>query len=138
MREFVLILLSLLSIWTKVAGQCTNTSAYGSATAPASGCVTITTAQYAGEYATISGVAATTGYQSTSSVSTDYITIREGAYNGTLIASGTTPLNWTSTVAGTYYMHTNTNSSCGSQASNRTTQICVNSTAHKLLQAMLR
>lgn len=73
--------------------QCTNTISYGSATAPTNGAsVTISTVQYATEYATISSVAASTVYQSTSSIATDFLTVRKGTYNGAVIASGTTPL----------------------------------------------
>jgi hypothetical protein len=105
-------------------GQCTNSTSYGSATAPTAGnTVTLTTCQYASEYATVTGVAATTNYQSTSSVPTDWITIRRGSSGGTLIAFGQTPLNWTSTVAGTYYVHCNATSACGTQSVCRTTAL---------------
>lgn len=104
--------------------QCTNSSSYGSATAPASGCTQITTIQYATEYATISSVVAGTAYKSTSSITTDFLTVRQGSYNGPCVAAGVTPLSWTAPVAGTYYVHCNTNSACGTATTNRTTQIC--------------
>jgi hypothetical protein len=96
---------------------CTNTIAYGSGAAPAPGATTtLTTCAYASEYSTITGVAATTNYISSSSISTDFITIRQGTYNGTLIAAGYSPLVWTSTVAGDYFQHINTNDNCGTQS----------------------
>lgn len=100
--------------------QCNNTTPYGSATAPAPGnSVTITTVQYAGEFATINGVAASTPYQSTSSVATDFFTVRQGTPAGPVIAFGVQPLNWTSTVAGDYYIHCNTDATCGLQNTDR-------------------
>lgn len=122
---------------TRPVPACTNTTAYGSVTAPTSGSTTtVSTCNYAGEYNTITGVAATTNYISTASVAGTYITVRQGTSNGTLITAGTTPLSWTSTVAGTYYIHYNTNSSCGTAATCLTTTIqhvltgCTNATAN--------
>jgi hypothetical protein len=109
----------------KALAQCTNTSSYGSATAPVSGTVTITTIQYAGEYATISSVVAGTNYVSTSSIATDFITIHSGTYDGPVVAYGLTPLTWTATVSGTYFQHCNTDAACGIQSTSRTTTIGV-------------
>ena len=117
-------IVALIGMYHTSFGQCNNASSYGSGTAPINGgTTTLTTCAYAGEYSPISGVAASTNYQSTSSIGTDFITIRQGTSGGPVIASGTTPLNWTSTVAGTYYAHVNTNSSCGTQSSCRTTAV---------------
>jgi hypothetical protein len=103
---------------------CTNTSPFGTAVAPTSGAtVTVSTCNFASEYNEITGVAAATTYISASSVATDYITVRQGTFNGTVIAAGTTPLSWTSTVAGTYFIHYNTNSLCGTDATCRTTTL---------------
>ncbi len=107
---------------------CTNASSYGSAVAPTSGSVTITTCQYGGEYATITSVMSLTTYTSSSSVATDFITIHSGTYNGPVIASGLTPLTWTAPTAGTYYQHCNTNSGCGTESVCRTTTITFVST----------
>jgi len=122
---FWLVILTILLFSTgNIFGQCTNTSPYGSATAPTGGgSVTISTCNYASEYAPIYSVVAGATYIATSSVTTDFITVRQGTYNGAVIAYGTTPLTWTATVAGTYYIHYNTNSSCGTQGSCRTTTI---------------
>lgn len=91
--------------------QCTNTSAYGTATAPVSGTTTISTCSYLSEYSTINSVQAATIYSC--SVTGGYITIHQGTPSGPVIAFGATPLQWTSTVAGTYYAHWNTNAACG-------------------------
>ncbi|MCG9910113.1 MAG: hypothetical protein MH137_02330, partial [Flavobacteriales bacterium] len=105
--------------------QCNNLTAFGSGAAPAAGAtVTLTTCAYAGEYSTITAVAAATQYISTSTGGAgNYITIRQGTPGGTVIAHGPSPLNWTSTVAGTYYHHVNTNISCGTDASCHTNTI---------------
>jgi hypothetical protein len=103
---------------------CTNAIAFGSTNAPTGGAtITISTCNYATEYNTINAVPAATSYVSASSVATDYITVRQGTSGGTVIAAGLTPLSWTSTVAGTYYIHYNTNSACGTASTCRTTTI---------------
>ncbi|OFY05371.1 MAG: hypothetical protein A2W94_07435 [Bacteroidetes bacterium GWE2_42_42] len=104
-------------------GQCTNTSPYITTNAPTSGTVIITTVQYESEYNTINSVAASTVYISEINNTGDYITVRQGSFDGPLIAFGATPLTWTSTTAGTYFIHYNTNSSCGTASVNRTTTL---------------
>jgi hypothetical protein len=107
-----------------ISAQCNNGSQFGSAVAPAMGSnVVITTCHYAGEFAPITSVAAGATYSCTSSVGTDYITIRQGTSGGAVIAFGPTPLTWTATVAGTYYLHVNSNSTCGTISACRTTAI---------------
>jgi hypothetical protein len=106
----------LLAQSNSIFAQCTNSTAYGSGNAPTSGSVTLTTCAYAGEYSTIYSVVSGTTYQSSSSVSSDYITIRRDSYNGQAVAYGTTPITWTAPSSGTYYQHVNTNSSCGTQS----------------------
>ena len=121
-----LLALLVLSVGTTQLSfsQCNNTSQYGGTSAPTnSGNSTISTCNYASEYAPVTGVAAATNYQITSSIGADFITVRQGTSGGPVIASGVQPLNWTSTVAGTYYIHFNTNSGCGTQNSCRNTTI---------------
>ncbi len=118
-----LLIFTFLSIHLSI-GQCNNASAFGSATAPGPGSsVTISICVYAGEYSTLSSVVAGATYTVTSSTTSDFITVRQGTPGGTVIAFGTQPLNWTATVAGTYYIHTNTNSSCGTQSSCRSISV---------------
>lgn len=110
-------LLALLLAWSINIGlyaQCTNGSAYGTATAPAAGAtITITSCQYASEYATVNSVAAATSYISATNFAGAYFTVHQGTPGGPVIAFGAAPLAWTSTVAGTYYIHLNTNAACG-------------------------
>jgi uncharacterized protein YaiE (UPF0345 family) len=78
----------------------------------------IATDSYAGEYSNVN-VVASTQYTFSSSITTDYITITN-ALGTTVLASGTTPLSWTSgTYAGVIRYHISTNSSCGIQSTNR-------------------
>jgi hypothetical protein len=105
-------------------GQCTNSTPYGTGTAPTSGSVTLTTCAYASEYSTINSVVAGTTYQSTSTGGAgNYITIRSGTYNGAVVAHGWSPLTWTATTSGTHFHHVNTNSSCGTDATCHTNTI---------------
>ena len=96
-----------------VSGQCTNTTLYGAAVAPTSATPTaISTCNFQSEYSTITGIVAGSTYK----VSSDcggYITVRRGTYNGTFVANGNSPLTFTAPVAGTYYLHWNTNAACG-------------------------
>jgi hypothetical protein len=106
---------------------CTNTSFYPSTafTAPAAGAgaYTITTCNYQSEYNQMNSATAGNTFTSTGSIAGTYITVRSGTYNGTVVATGTTPLNWTAAAGGTYFIHYNTNSSCGTASSCMTTTI---------------
>ncbi|MCZ2102250.1 MAG: GEVED domain-containing protein, partial [Chitinophagales bacterium] len=107
---------------------CLNTSSYGSGIAPTicSGTV-FTTCNYASDYATMTGAIAGRDYTFSSSISTDYLTIRQGTSNGTVIGEGTTPVTATVTASGNVYIHINTNAGCGTEASCRTTSAtCAN------------
>jgi gliding motility-associated-like protein len=109
----ILILLILAFQSETVLSQCTNTSSYGSATAPTgTSAVTISTCNYQTEYSTISGVVAGSQYQATYDLG-GYITVHSGSSGGPVVASGNAPLTWTAAVSGTHYIHYNTNSSCG-------------------------
>ena len=105
--------------------QCNNGSSYGSAIAPTNSApVTITTCAFAGEYSTITSAVAGSTYQFVATGGAgNYITIRQGSPSGTVIGYGNSPLNVTCTVSGSLYMHLNTNSSCGTDASCHTETI---------------
>ena len=113
----ILVLLLIAINPENIQGQCTNSSSYGSATAPSgTTAVTISTCNYQTEYSVISGVVAGNQYQATYDLG-GYITVHSGSYNGTVVASGNAPLTWTAAVSGTHYIHYNTNSSCGTNTS---------------------
>lgn len=104
---------------------CTNATQFPTAaiTAPAPGATTtISTAQYQDEYNAISGMTNGNTYVFTNSLG-GYITIHSGTYNGTVVANGNSPLSYTPSATGTYYVHYNTNSSCGTATTGGTTTI---------------
>ncbi len=105
-----------------VKSQCTNVNPYGTIDAPISGTDTISTCSYQVEYSTINTVQAASIYQC-AILNGGYITIREGSATGPVVASGVSPLTWTSTVAGTYYAHWNTDANCGTATNCETTTI---------------
>ena len=104
-------------------GGCVNLSAYGTLTAPSvPGLQTISSCTYQSEYNTIYSVVSGRQYRSTYNLG-GYITVRHSSYNGTVVAAGFSPLTWTASISGTYYIHYNTNSSCGTASSCGTSTI---------------
>ena len=104
-------------------GGCVNLYAYGSLTAPSiPGVHTISTCTYQEEYNTIFNIVSGGQYRSTYNLG-GYITVRHSSYNGTVVATGFSPLTWTAPISGTYYIHYNTNSSCGTAINCGTTTI---------------
>jgi hypothetical protein len=110
---------------TAAFAQCNYTSSFGSATASGStgATVTITTCQFGGEYATISGIVAGNTYRFTSSVASDFVTVRSLTPGGSVVSFAVQGTNWVAPVSGTYYAHFSTNSSCGTASSCRTTTV---------------
>lgn len=103
--------------------QCTNLNAFGSTAAPTNATpITITTCAYFNEYQTVTGVVAGNAFTSTNSPA-GCITIHSGTFNGPVVATGPSPLNWVAPVSGTYFIHNNTNCACGTS-----TGTCVTST----------
>ncbi|MDC3071360.1 hypothetical protein OA405_03185, partial [Bacteroidota bacterium] len=109
--------------------HCANTSAYGSATANPIDTVTISTCNYLTEYSTISGVGAGESYTATISgpnANPGYIVVYEGGSATNFVAQGSAPLTWTSTVAGTYYIHWFVDSLCNTATGCHTTTLIGN------------
>jgi hypothetical protein len=94
-------------------GPCTNTSPYMTATMPSTpGLFYASTCTYQSEYTTFTSVVSGRQYRSSYSLG-GWITVRHTTPGGTVVASGASPLTWTAPVSGTYYVHYNTNSNCG-------------------------
>ncbi len=95
--------------------QCFNTSSYpfGGATAPTATTITtqISTCSFQAEYSQLNNVDAATIYQCAIAQG-GFITITQGSPTGSVIASGNSPLQWNSTVAGTYYAHWTVDAAC--------------------------
>ncbi|MBK9939476.1 MAG: proprotein convertase P-domain-containing protein [Chitinophagaceae bacterium] len=120
MKKMYFLLLPLILLTSHVAlSQCTNPSAFGTATAPTNTTpLTITTCAFAGEYSTINGAVAGSTYLFTATGGTgNYITIRQGTPGGTVLGFGTSPVSVTCTVSGPLYLHYNTNAACGTDGS---------------------
>jgi hypothetical protein len=108
------------------ATSCTGTS-FGSGAANAcAGTVQISTCNYGGEYATVSGIVSGGSYKFTSSVATDWITVRSLTSTGTVVSFAVQGTNWTAPSSGTYYFTISTNNSCGTASACRTTNIVTN------------
>jgi len=104
-------------------GGCVNIYSYGSLTAPSiPGAQIISSCTFQSEYNTIFSVVSGRQYRSTYNLG-GYITVRHTSPNGTVVAAGFSPLTWTAPVSGTYYIHYNTNSSCGTASNCGTTTI---------------
>ena len=112
---FVLLLFSGPTAWS----QCTNTSPFGTATAPTNNTpVTITTCAFGGEYSTINSCVAGTTYLFTATGgSGNFITIHQGTSSGLVLGFGFSPISVTCTVSGSLYLHYNTSAACGTDGS---------------------
>jgi hypothetical protein len=110
--------LSLNCVPPPTPGPCTNAIAYGSQFMPVFQGAPYETiyCQFAGEYSTWYNAILNTPYVVTSSVPTDWITIRQGTYNGPVIAVGTHPVNFVAPISGTIFIHVNSNSYCATQS----------------------
>ena len=69
--------------------------------------------QLHGDYNQMTGALAGNTFQSTASIAGTWITVRSNAFDGALVAEGISPLNWIAASEGTYFIHYNTNSLCG-------------------------
>ena len=104
-RNFSIITIVCLNLFSNnVSAQCINTTSYGTATAPTSGSVTISSIQYQTEYSTINSVIAGTTYESAYGAG-GCITITSGSSAGPVVVFGPSPLQWTAATSGTYYVH---------------------------------
>lgn len=117
------------SVTTPSITGCVNTTLWPSATfTPTCTGVAqnITTSLFAGEYSNLNLTAGVT-YTLSSSTITDFITVTSSS--NAFLVTGVTPVTFTPYVSGVYKMHVNTNASCGSQSSSRTTRVsCSNGT----------
>jgi hypothetical protein len=125
MKRFLNQLLTLVFgtvLAVNINAQCVYTSAFGSATfGTCGGAITATTCNFAGEYATFSGLIAGNQYQfaSVGGPGTNFLTITTAA--NVVLASGPSPLTWTSTLTGTVRLHIAASPACGTDFTCRTT-----------------
>jgi hypothetical protein len=119
--NFIPALFILFTVFLPAAGksQCNNTTPYGTANAPAPTMTSYIYCQYAGEYGTWNGLVAAGQYTVSSTMATDYLTVRQGTPGGPVLASGVSPLSINPATGGTYYIHCNSNVLCGVSSSCR-------------------
>lgn len=118
-KHLLIAFVSILSSFS-INAQCTNTFAYGNGVLTATtGSNDIIGCQYAEEFGTWDGIIASYSYTTTSSITSDFVTVRSGSSTGPVVAFGTQPLTWTATTTGTHYIHINTNASCGQESNCR-------------------
>jgi hypothetical protein len=92
---------------------------------------TLSTIQWAGDYNVTKGYLHEALCTYASSVATDFITLRKVSTNQ-ILASGISPVNLTyDATMGSIEMHINTNASCGTQNSNRTTTLTMSYSIYK-------
>ena len=100
--------------------QCNNVISWSSAVAPSVVNATATIfCHYAEEWGPWSSCVSGNAYRVTSTIATDFITVRSGSSGGPVVAKGVQPLSFSPSTSGTLYIHINTNSSCGTQLSCR-------------------
>jgi len=115
--------ITLLALASAAHGQCTNAIPFATVAAPTTPTpLTISTCTYQTEYNTITGIVAGQTYTIGNSCG-GYITVRRTTFNGVVVALGNAPLSFTAPVAGTYYLHFNTNAACGTASNCCTTTI---------------
>lgn len=113
--------MGLLSLHSWLKAQCIATSQYPSSTVAinSSTPTTISSCNFAGEYAVINFTATGAYTINASGGSGNYITLTDAS--NTPLYFGTAPLSVTISASGVYRAHFTTNSACGTEASCRTT-----------------
>jgi gliding motility-associated-like protein len=111
----------------KAQNTCLNASAFANVAASPdpNTTITISTCQYTGEYATITGIVAGRVYRVNSSVTSDWAGVRRDTPTGAFVHQGQQGGVWVAPVTGTYYIHWNNSSwpTCGGTSTCRTTSI---------------
>ena len=116
----------LIGLVNQLSAQCIRTSSYGSATVGAAGVVTsISTCSYTSEYSTVSGIVSGNTYLFACTLLGvhKYVTLTDAAAGGTVLAYGTSPLTYTSTIAGTIYASWADDATCASTSSCHVTTV---------------
>ncbi len=119
--SFALLLSTFFFSPLQVMGQCDNQDQWPFSTVSLQcGINVVTSEQFTNEYSVTTGYLDNEIHTISSSVNTDYITVRKASDN-TVIIHGNTPLNLPYLSSyGNIEIHVNTNSSCGTQNSPRT------------------
>ena len=131
-KPIVKILLGMVTLFAtnNTNGQCTNTLDYYYENFTACIFTISTSCNDATSYNEYTGVVPGKSYTITSTISTDFITVRSGTPNGTVVGFGVQPVTVVAPVGVTvFYVHINSNSSCGTNGSCRDIVVtCTNCT----------
>lgn len=118
------ILFVLAAASMPASAQCTFAAGFGSGVVNPSGAVTtLSTCNFAGEHSTVGAAINGETLRFSSSVGTDFVTVRSGSFNGPVVAFGASPLLVPNTFTGTLYAHWSTNAACGTQMTCRATTV---------------
>ena len=124
------LLITLLSIFYHQSSfaQCLNSSQFGTVTAPTNSTpITITTCAFAGEYSTVNNCVAGNSYTFNATGGTgNFITIRQGTFNGAVLGFGNAPQTVVCTANGPLFLHYNTDALCGTDGSCHTGTVACN------------
>ncbi len=116
--------LNLSCVPPPTPGPCNNSTPYGVANFPTtSQPFEIITCSYAGEYSQWSVPEIGVTYIASSTDAGDWLTVRQGTPNGSVIAYGNTPLSFTVPTVNTYYVHVNANNICATETACRNIQM---------------
>jgi hypothetical protein len=113
-----LFVLSFLLFPSETHAQCTNNQSFPAAvSAPTNATVlTISSAQTMTQFTQINGLVAGNRYVLTHSGSNAFVTVRFNTSSGTVVAAGLSPLQFTATCNGNYYVHWNSGTACATSA----------------------
>ncbi|MDO9375627.1 MAG: hypothetical protein Q7T76_14505, partial [Ferruginibacter sp.] len=112
--------ITLLTKTSTPAGCFQTTSVFTSMTAPTADNGTSTTSpMQAGAWTNLNNVVAGNTYTITSTIGSDYLSVRSGSSRGAIVVAGTQPVTFTAPVGGTYFVHLNTNEYCGADGTQR-------------------
>lgn len=92
---------------------CVNADSGQSISAPDNDIAYETDCLKGGEYFTLENCIAGKKYKISSSVETDYLTIRQGSYDGEVVVKDVSPLVFTASANDDFYIHINTDADCG-------------------------
>jgi len=122
----LLLISALLLISGSLRAQCEMTSSWGSATVNTEGMVTtISTCNYTSEYSTVSGIIVDETYEFACALSGThkYVTLRDAASGGAVLAHGPSPLTWVASYSGMVYPHWSDDAACTSTSSCHVTTV---------------
>lgn len=113
-----LFVLSFLLFPSETHAQCTNNQSFPAAvSAPTNATVlTISSTQTMTQFTQINGLVAGNRYVLTHSGSNAFVTVRFNTSSGTVVAAGLSPLQFTATCNGNYYVHWNSGTACATSA----------------------